>query len=119
MSDYLPKHTPGEAFTIQASATLTGGQVVTATGGVAGADATTFIGIAAHDTVSGRPVTVFADGVQRPTAAGAIAAGALVKCAADGRVTTYTAGTDAPEGLVGVALEAATNAGDRLAVKMR
>lgn len=119
MSDYLPKFKPGQSFTVQAAADITGGQIVTATGGVAGAESTTFIGVAGHDVATGRPVTVFADGVQRLTASAAIAAGALVKCAADGKVAAYTDGTDTAAELVGVALEAATADGDVIAVKMR
>lgn len=119
MGDYQPKFKPGQAFTIAAAADITGGQLVTATGGVAGADSTTFIGVAAHDVATGRPVTVYCDGVQRLTASAAIVAGALVKCAAAGKVVTYTAGTDAADELVGVALEAATDDGDVIAVKMR
>lgn len=119
MGDYLPKFKPGESFTRTLSATVIGGRLVTAAGAHAAADSTTFLGVASRDGVSGDQVTVFCDGVQRLTASAAIAAGALVKCAADGKVATYTAGTDAADRRVGIALEAATADGDKIAVKMR
>lgn len=43
--------------------------------------------------------------------------GALLKCAANGQVTTFVAGTDTHEKLVGIALEAATGAGVQFAAK--
>ena len=116
-NDYLPKFKPGQAITRTASATITAGQMVTVAGAVAVADSTTWLGVASHDAVSGQIFGVYADGVQRCIAAGAVAAGDRVKCAAAGKVTTLTAGSDAYDRLVGIALEAATADGDVIAVK--
>ncbi|WP_221585563.1 DUF2190 family protein [Microbacterium sp. G2-8] len=104
MPGYLPKHNPGAAITIVATADVTGGQIVTAAGTPAGADATTVIGVAARDAASGDHVTVYSGGVQRLVASAAIAQGDLVKAAADGQVAVYTAGTDSTDVLLGVAL---------------
>lgn len=117
MPEYLPKFKPGEAVTLIASATVAGGQMVTVTGAVAGADSATWFGVASRDAIAGQPFGVFADAVQRPTAAGVIAQGALVKCAANGQVTTFVAGTDTHEKLVGIAVEAASGAGVQFPVK--
>lgn len=118
MPDYLPKFKPGEAISRVATATVLGGQLVTVAGAVAGANATDWLGVCAFDALSGGLIGVYTEGVQRLTAAGAITAGARVKCAAAGQVTTLTAGTDAYDTLVGIALEAATTAGDLIAVKL-
>lgn len=111
MTEYLPKLKPGQAFTRQASAAITGGQVVAVTGngtvGPAAADSTAWCGVAAFDVASGESVTVYAGGVQRPVASGAIAAGAMVKCAAAGRVAT--AATPAIGQPVGIALSTAAD----------
>lgn len=114
MTDYLPKFTG--PYTITATAAITGGRIVTAAGAHAAADATTHIGVAKHDAAIGEQVTVFHGNAQRPVAAGAIAKNTLVKCAANGQVTTFVDGTDAVTRLVGVTLEAATGAGDTVAV---
>lgn len=118
MGDYLPKFKPGQAITRQASATVTGGRLITVAGAQAAADSTTWLGVASHDAASGQNVGVYTDGVQRLTASAAIAAGDRVKCAADGKVATLTAGTDAYDRLVGIALEAASADGDVIAVKL-
>ncbi|WP_156759551.1 capsid cement protein [Microbacterium karelineae] len=107
MTGYLPKHNPGAAITIPATAAITGGQLVTAAGEPAGADATTVIGVAARDVTTGENVTVYSGGVQRLVASAAIAQGDLVKAAADGQIAVYTAGTDSTDTLLGVALAAA------------
>jgi len=106
MGNYLPKHLAGDKISLVATAAITGGRLVGATGAHAAADSKIVIGVAGHDAASGTSVVVFHGGVQYPLAAADIAAGALVKAAADGKVTTYTAGTDDAEELVGVALEA-------------
>lgn len=118
MANYLPKFDSDDAFTVTASATITGGQLVTATGAVAGAGANNWVGVAGYDAVSGQPVTVFYGQAQRLVAAGALAAGALVKCAASGQVTGYTSGTDSADSLVGIAMEAASGAGSLIFVRM-
>lgn len=111
MSDYLPKFKPGEAVRYDASADVVGGQVVEVTGsrtvGPAGASSTKWVGVAGHDAKQGQPVTVFAGGVQRPIASGAVAAGDLVACAASGTVVTAEAGAGTT---VGVAISTAADA---------
>jgi hypothetical protein len=47
VADYLPKFDADEAFTITASGTITGGQLVTVPGAVAGANAINWVGVAA------------------------------------------------------------------------
>jgi hypothetical protein len=106
MAEYLPKF--DDEITLIASGTITGGLMVTVLGATAGADSATWLGIASRDAVAGQPFGVYAEDVQRPTAAGAIAQGALIKCAANGQVTTFVVGTDTHEKLVGIALEAAS-----------
>lgn len=118
MADYLPKFKPGQAITRQASAAVTGGQLVTVAGAPAAADSATWLGVASHDAESGDLVGVYCDGVQKLTASAAISAGARVKCAAAGKVATLTAGTDAYDRLVGIALEAAAADGDTILVKL-
>lgn len=109
MADYLPKFKPGQAVTFTASAAVTGGRLVDVTGdrsvGPAGADVADVVGVAGFDAAIGESVTVYtrAGGVQRLTANGAIAAGAKVISATDGKVATIGAGTNP----IGIALEAA------------
>lgn len=111
MNDYLPKFKPGEAVTFRAAEDLEGGQLlaVTATGAVKATTgvSTAWVGVASHDTLTGRPVTVFSGGVQRPTASGPIAAGEMVAAAANGAVATIAA--PEPGQQVGVALNAAAD----------
>lgn len=118
MADYLPKHRPGDAITRTATANLTGGQLITAAGAVAGANAADWLGVAGYDVASGGLVTVYNAGVQRLTANGAVTVGALVKCAAVGKVAPWVSGTDGFERVVGIALDAATADGDVIAVKV-
>jgi hypothetical protein len=115
MTDYLPKNTG--PFTLAATAQVTGGRIVTAAGTVAGANATDFVGIASKDAAIGESITVFSGPVERPRASAPIAKDKLVKCAANGEVAEFVDGTDAVTRLVGVTLEAAANAGDKVAVK--
>ncbi len=118
MGDYRPKFKPGQAITRSATATITGGQLVTVAGAVAVADSTTWLGVASKDATSGQTFGVYCDGVQRLTASAAIAVGDRVKCAAAGKIATLTAGSDAYDRLVGIALEAAAADGDVIAVKL-
>lgn len=118
MSDYLPKfNLGGTARTKTASATVVGGQVVTQSGAVAGANALDWAGVAGQDAASGQLITVYSEGVQYVVGAGAVAQGARVKCAANGQVTTWVSGTDVPDALVGTAEEACSGAGVKFAVK--
>lgn len=118
MGDYRPKFKPGDAITRAATATITGGQLVTVAGAVAVADSTTWLGVASKDVTSGQTFGVYAGGVQRLTASAAIAVGDRVKCAAAGKIAVLTAGSDAYDRLVGIALEAAAADGDVIAVRM-
>lgn len=112
MAEYLPLHTPGKAFTRQASAAITGGQlvVVSGSGTVAPASAAThsWLGVAGFDAANGDQVTVFTEGVQRLVASGAITAGATVEAAAGGKVATHTNGTN-DINVVGLALTTAAD----------
>jgi predicted RecA/RadA family phage recombinase len=116
--DYLPKFKPGAAITRTASGTVTAGQLVTVAGAVAVADSVTWLGVASRSVTTGQTMGVYTECVQRLTASAAITAGDRVKCAAAGKIATLTAGTDAYDRLVGIALEAASVDGDIIAVKM-
>ena len=102
MADYLPKHLPGQAISLAASAKVIGGRLVA----VAGADSGAVVGVAGFDASTGEKVTVYRGGVQRLPAAAAIAAGTRVCAAADGKVT----GTGTKQ--IGLALTAAAKADD-------
>lgn len=119
MPDYLPKFTGGQSRPTRTAGAggVVGGQIVTAAGTTAGAGATDWIGIASQDAAEGQLFVAYSGGVQYPTAAGAITRGASVKCAANGRVTTWDSATDRADAIVGTALDAATAAGDTVAVK--
>lgn len=116
MADYTPIHTGGAIpFTSQASASITGGQVVIASGNYtcapAGAAATAVIGVAAHDALSGAKVTVWPiKGVTHEiTSTGTVAAADGVVTGAAGVVTTASIATAAAAGtLIGKALNGAT-----------
>lgn len=118
MTDYLPKHKPGQAITRTATGAITGGLLVNVAGTVAGANDTTWLGVAANDAAIGQQFGVYMDGVQYLTASAAISAGARVKCAAAGQIVTLAAGSDAYDTLVGIALEAAAGAASVIAVKL-
>lgn len=118
MGDYQPKYDPADNFPMTATGAVVGGRLVTTAGAVAGANAVNWTGVARHDAAIGERFTVSTSRVQRLVAAGAIAKDVAVKCAADGEITAYTAGTDAPERLVGYTLEAADGADDVIAVRM-
>lgn len=116
MAEHLPRFKPGQAITLTAgSGGVTGGLLVEITGdyevGTAGEGSAAF-GVAGFDAPAGDHVTVFRGGVQPLTAAGAISAGDRVIPAADGRVSTTA------DGGIGVAVEAATAAGDRFDVAL-
>lgn len=112
MAEYQPLHNPGKAFTRQASAAITGGQLVVVSGSGTVAPSTAasaaWLGVAGFDGATGAQVTVFSEGVQRLTASGAITAGATVEAAAAGKVATHTNGTN-DINVVGVALTTAAD----------
>jgi hypothetical protein len=119
MADYVPVIQNADSYTLTASATITGGQLLVVTGvntvGPAGANAVNWVGVAAFDCVSGAAVTVFRDGVQILTTTGTVTAGDLVVAAASGTVSTLAAVTTPTpadvtntRAIVGVALTTAT-----------
>jgi hypothetical protein len=119
MAEYLPVFKPGQAITLKASATITGGQLLVVTGagtvGPAGANAVNWIGVASNDAATNDNVTVYADGVQSVTTSGTVNAGDLVVSAAAGTVSTLAAVTTPTaadvtnsRAIVGVALTTAT-----------
>jgi hypothetical protein len=110
VGDYIPKYSPGEAISLSATATVTGGLLVTVAGAVAGANETTWLGVASRDAITGQTFGVYTEGVQKLIASGAVTAGDRLKCAAGGKVSTLTAGSDAYDRLVGIALETAIDA---------
>lgn len=65
MAEYLPVYKPGQAVTLKASATITGGQVVAVSGSgtvaPAGADSTAWVGVASNDAVTNDNVTIYTD----------------------------------------------------------
>lgn len=118
MAEYLPIHTPGQAVTLKASATITAGQVVAVTGsgtvGPAGADSATWVGVAAFDAATNDNVTIYCGGTQTCKASGAITAGDAIECAAAGAVATASGATALT--YVGIAL---TTAADAAQVRVR
>lgn len=116
MADYTPIFTGGAfPYTMQAAATITGGQIVQTTGAgtvsPTSAASATVIGVAAHDAASGAKVTVWPiDGVTHElTSTGTIAVGDGITSAAGGAATTGVVATVAAAGqLLGIATTAAT-----------
>lgn len=111
MAEYLPLHQPGKAYTRQASAAITGGQLVRVSGSgtvapVSAASAD-WLGVAAFDAASGETVTVYSEAVQRLVATGSISAGATVEGATAGTVAAHTNGTN-DINVVGLALNTVT-----------
>lgn len=111
MSDYSPLYRPGQTITRQASAAVTGGQMVVVSGSgtvaaSAGASAA-WLGVAAFDAAAGDHVSIEREGVQRPIASGAITAGDIVVTAAAGKVVTNAAPGAGQQ--VGIALSTAAD----------
>lgn len=122
MAEYVPLFKPGQAITRQASAAITGGQLVGVSGSGTVAPTTAnqaaWVGVAAVDAANGDQVTVYAGGVQRIVAAGAVTAGdVLVPSATAGRVSTLAAVSATPtaadvtntRAIVGTALTSAAD----------
>lgn len=115
MADYTPVFANGTApWTLQASATVTGGRLVEVTGngtvGPAGAASTKVLGVAAFDAASGAKVDVWplAGLTHKVLGTGAINAGDNLAAGAAGVVAAIGAGTFSQ--LVGVADRAAADA---------
>jgi hypothetical protein len=114
MSDYTPVFKPGTTVTLTTSAAVTGGQVLMNSGvnTVAPAAAATikYVGVAAHDAGSGKPVTVHAGvgTIHETVAQGAVTAGELLKAGTvAGSVATLGAGTF--DQFIGVAVTTAAD----------
>jgi hypothetical protein len=111
VAEYVPLFTPAQAITRQASAAITGGQllIVSGSGTVAPGSAAThsWLGVAAFDAANGDNVTVERGGVQRIIATGSITAGQNVEAATNGTVAAHTNGTN-DFNVVGVALSTVT-----------
>lgn len=101
MPNYLPKVDSGATITLTTSADVTGGRLLEITGSKtvahAAADSAKIVGVAMSDAKSGTPVSISLDGVQRPTATGAITAGVKVYSATNGVVSAT--GTTNPYGI--------------------
>lgn len=115
MPEYTPVFTNGTApWTLQASATITGGRLVEASGNgtvaLAAAASVKVLGVAAHDAASGAKVDVWplAGLTHKVLGTGAIAAGDNLAAGANGVVAAIAAGTFGQ--LVGVADRAAADA---------
>ena len=107
--------------TVAAGQAATGGRMVSAAAGdrkvqTAGAASLLCQGVAIHDAAAAEPVTVAAEGVWMLRASGAISAGQLVECAANGEVRTLAAvdaaGSFDPRAVVGRALADIANRAD-------
>jgi hypothetical protein len=110
MAEYTPLFSDADApFTLTLSATVTGGQLVTAAGGVAGSAQVGVVGVAGQDGVSGDKITCWGPGKHRLVASGSIAQGDPLCAGAAGTIRTWVSGTDAVASRIGVALAAATN----------
>lgn len=122
MADMVPFYFPADTLTCHADGAVTGQRFVGISGArtddnptvahAAGGD----FGVAARDAADGAKVTVFTVGVLAVEASGAIAAGARVVSAADGRASTATGTAGDTVSYVGRALDAAASAGDVIPV---
>jgi len=116
VSDYTPIHSGGAVpFTSQASATTTGGQLVSVSGNLtvapSGAASATCIGVAAHDAASGAKLTVWPlrNVTHEIVSTGTIAAGDGIASGAAGVAATAVVATAAAAGtLLGIAENGAT-----------
>lgn len=120
MAENVPVFDSGLAITRQASAAITGGQLVEVTGpgtaGPAAAGSTKWLGTAGFDAAVGDQVTIYKGGVQRCTASAAVAAGDMVAAAATGRVATSATPTAGQQ--VGIAISTAAAAGTVVEIDM-
>lgn len=116
MSDYTPVNSDLASWTSTASATITGGQLCTASGNGTVAPSTTgdhSVGVAAHDAASGQRVTLYILGgqIHELTIQGSvvIAAGNDIIAGTTGTINKGTLGTDAAAGtLLGICLVGGT-----------
>jgi hypothetical protein len=96
MGNYSPRMEPGTHRTLRATTKIAAGAAVEITGndtvGATTGASAKFAGIAQFDCEIGDLATTQSNGVQRPLAAGPVAAGDRVATAANGRVATATTG---------------------------
>lgn len=127
MTDYIPVFEPATAITLTASATITGGQTVAVSGdgtiGPAAAGSAKYVGVAAHDAVSGGRLVVWPRGmVHESEASGAITAGDQLAAGASGTIASVAAASGTPDAaavnaarsVIGIAL---TTAADEASVR--
>src|SRR6266705_2006818 len=116
MADYTPVYGRPTTMTLTAGATITGGDVLVFSAAdtvvPSAVNPANYAGIAAHDAVSGAPVTVYMGaGIIHETAvAGATSADVLLYAGAAGKITS-TIGTGFGAVAVGVSLRATAGAG--------
>src|SRR5690242_17001481 len=110
MSDYLPTYGPETciSFPVTLSATVTGGQLVTWAGAVAGSASTNVAGVAAQDGNSGDKITVWGIGHHTLASSGTINQGDPVCAGASGVLRAWVTGTDAVASYLGRAKAAAS-----------
>lgn len=117
MASHIHLFKPGQAFTNEASAAVTGGRLVEVTGprrvAQAAAGSLKVLGAAATDAAIGDDVLVLRGGVQNLVASAAITAGAQVEAAAAGKVVTLSTGRR-----VGIALTTTTAADQAVTVAL-
>lgn len=113
MGQYLPVFRPGDTVTFDVTTAVTGGhpvQVGTTDFSVAPAAAasTTYVGVAGHDAAIGDKVTVeVGKPIHELVAAGAVALGATVEAAGNGKVKTVA--EDSAGTVIGITLTAAAD----------
>lgn len=109
---------PGASVTCTAGADVTGGQLVEISGdrevSPAAAGSAKVFGVAATDAKADDAVLVLRGGIIPLVASAAVAAGARVKAAADGKAVTVGAG----EAGIGLAVTAASGAGKSFQVAL-
>jgi hypothetical protein len=119
VANYSPRHNGLPPYPITLTGTVSAGNVITVAGAVAGANATTAVGVADRDGVSGDRIGYYPlnFGVQYLVASTAITAGSAIKCAAGGKVQPFVDGTDAQDRRIGMAITAANADGDVIQAK--
>lgn len=98
-------------ITMSASGAVTAERFVTSAGAQVSSAGAAAIGVSRTTAADTEKITVDTVGTAIIEAGGAIALGAAVKSGADGRALTYDTGTKA-----GIALQAATGAGQRIEI---
>jgi len=112
VTKHIPLYFPADEISDVASASITGGQLLYASGDATVAPTTAataaWLGVAANDAASGERVSYYTTGVHELPADGTINAGDVVIPATDGAVAAIGAGTTYSQ-VVGVAKAAAAD----------